>query len=96
VGKDLDYQGVQIHITNLKEVALSDIQFYIMQEMYSLNPSYDFFKRAPRRIRMWNQVCGADFIYEEFSKGYRFESIKEYWYKDNEAFKKLSAKYYLY
>ncbi|MCL2502917.1 MAG: DUF1343 domain-containing protein, partial [Bacteroidales bacterium] len=48
VGKDLDYQGVQIHITDYKEVALSDIQFYIMQEMYSLNPNYDFFKRAPR------------------------------------------------
>ena len=96
VGKDLDYQGVQIHITDYKEVALSDIQFYIMQEMYSLNPNYDFFKRAPRRIRMWNQVCGADFIYEEFSKRYNFDDIKEYWYKDNESFKQKSAKYYLY
>ena len=96
VGRDQDYQGVQIHITNYKEVALSDIQFYIMQEIYSLNPKYDFFKRAPGRIRMWNQVCGSDYIYENFSKGYRFESIREYWYKDNEAFRERSARYYLY
>lgn len=96
VGKDLDFQGVQIHITNFKEAALSDIQFYIMQEMYNINPKYDFFNLAPKRIRMWNQVCGADFIYNEFSKGYRFENIKEYWYKDNEDFKKKSSKYYIY
>ena len=96
VGKDRDYQGVQIHITNFREAALSDIQFYIMQEIYSLNPQFDFFARAPRRIRMWSQVCGADFIHDEFSKGYRFERIKAYWYKDNEAFKEKSSKYYLY
>ncbi|MCL2727317.1 MAG: DUF1343 domain-containing protein [Bacteroidales bacterium] len=96
VGKDMDYQGVQIHITDYKEVALSDIQFYIMQEIYDMNPKYDFFKLAPSRIRMWNLVCGADYIYNEFSKGYRFENIKEYWYKDNEAFREKSQKYYLY
>ena len=96
VGKEMDYQGVQIHITDYNKVALSDIQFYIMQEIYDMNPKYDFFKLAPGRIRMWNQVCGADYIYNEFSKGYRFKHIKEYWYKDNDPFKKLSAKYYLY
>jgi len=96
VGKDLDYQGVQIHFTNYKEAVLSDIQFYIMQEIYSLNPRYDFFKSAPSRLRMWSQVCGTDFIYKEFSKGYRFETIQNYWHKDDEAFKKRSAKYYLY
>ena len=96
VGKDADYQGVQIHITHYKEVVLSDIQFYIMQEVYSLNPKYDFFALAPSRIRTWNQVCGTDFIYKEFSKGYRFETIKAYWHKDDETFRKRSKRYYLY
>jgi uncharacterized protein YbbC (DUF1343 family) len=67
-----------------------------MQEMYAMNPKLDFFSLASNRIRMWNQVCGSDFIYNEFSKGYRFESIREYWHKDDKAFKELSACYYLY
>ena len=96
VGKDLDYQGVQIHLTDPEKAVLTDIQFYIMQEMYALNPKLDFFALAPTRIRMWNQVSGSDFIYREFSKGYRFESIREYWHKDDKAFKEWSKKYYLY
>jgi len=96
VGKDLNYQGVQIHITNFKDVVLTDIQFYIMQEVYALNPKYDFFKLAPSRVRMWNQVCGSDFISTELSKGYRVQNIQAYWHKDNEAFKERSARYHLY
>jgi len=97
VGKDLDYQGVQIHLTDPRKAVLTDIQFYIMQEMYALNPKLDFFALCQKnRIDMWNKVCGADFIYNNFSKGYRFDSIKAYWHKDDEAFKKRSAKYYLY
>ena len=96
VGKDMDYQGVQIHLTHPELAVLTDIQFYIMQEMFALNPKLDFFQLAPTRINMWNQVCGADFIYNQFSKGYRFETIRDYWHKDDEAFKERSAKYYLY
>ena len=96
VGKDLDYQGVQIHLTDPRKAVLTDIQFYIMQELYAMNPTLDFFKLAPNRIRMRNQVCGTDFVYNEFSKGYRFDTIRAYWHKDNEAFKERSAKYYLY
>jgi len=97
VGKDINYQGVQIHITDYKKIVLSDIQFYIMQEMYALNPKLDFFALCQKsRIDMWNNVCGADFIYNNFSKGYRFDTIKAYWHKDDEAFKERSAKYYLY
>ena len=96
VGKEMDYQGVHIHLIDPQKAVLTDIQFYIMQEMYAMNPKLDFFALAPKRIDMWNKVCGTDFIYNKFSKGYRFDSIKEYWHKDNEAFKERSAKYYLY
>ena len=96
VGQGLDYQGVQIHFTNYKEAVLTDIQFYIMQEIYALNAKLDFFKLAPSRMRMWNQVCGSDFISNEFSKGYRFETIRAYWHKDDQGFKERSGRYYLY
>jgi len=96
VGKDADYQGVQIHLTDPNKAVFTDIQFYIMQEMYAMNPNLDFFALAPNRIRMWNQVCGSDFIYNRFSKGYRFETIRDYWHKDDEAFKERSGRYYLY
>lgn len=97
VGKGQNYQGVQIHITNPKTVVLSDIQFLIMQEMYKLNPSLDFFKRCEKsRITMWNKVCGTDYIFKEFGNGYNFAKIREYWHKDDKAFKEMSKKYYLY
>lgn len=97
VGKGESYQGVQIHITNFKSVALSDIQFWIMQEMYKQNPKLDFFKRCEKdRISMWNKVSGTDYIFREFGNGYKFAKIKDYWHKDAKQFKEKSKKYYLY
>lgn len=95
-GAGLNYQGVQVHLTDPKKARLSDIQFLVMQEMYKLNPDLDFFKLAPKRMDMWNKVCGTDFIAKEFGKNYDYSKIKDYWQKDEEAFKKLSANYYLY
>ncbi len=97
VGKGVNYQGVQIHITDAKKVILSDIQFWIMQEMYKINPKLDFFKRCEKdRISMWNKVSGTDYIFKEFGKSYDFSKIREYWHKDDAAFKEKSKKYYLY
>jgi len=96
VGQGKDLQGVQIHFTDYSKATLANIQFYIMQEMYALNPALDFFKRAPRRIRMFDQVAGSSYIHENFSKRYRFEDIKAYWHKDDESFKQKSNAYYLY
>lgn len=97
VGKGVNYQGVQIHITDAKKVILSDIQFWIMQEMYKLNPKLDFFNRCDKsRISMWNKVSGTDYIFKEFGKSYDFSKIREYWHKDDAAFKEKSKRYYLY
>jgi uncharacterized protein YbbC (DUF1343 family) len=96
-GKGLSYQGVQIHLTNPEKIRLSEIQFYIMQEIFKQNPKLDFFKRCDKsRIAMWNKVCGTDYIYKEFSKSYRFDTIKDYWRKDEKAFKSRSKQYLLY
>ncbi len=95
VGKNL--QGVQVHLLDYKKVALTDIQFYVMQALAELYPDKAVFDHANQnRFRMFDQVSGSDQIRLRFSKRHKFEDIKEYWYKDVESFRKLSKKFYLY
>lgn len=97
VGQGKHLQGVQVHITNYKKAALSDIQFYVMQELAALYPDKSVFNNADqKRFDMFDKVSGSDQIRLQFAKNNRFEDIKEYWYKDVANFKKLSKKYYLY
>ncbi len=97
VGKGENLQGVQIHITNFKKVALTDIQFYVMQEIAELYPDKAVFDHAEKgRFAMFDKVCGSKEIRERFAKNNRWEDVRSYWYKDIDAFRKLSKKYYLY
>ncbi len=97
VFKDEHCHGVQIHITNYKKASLSDVQFYIMQELYKLNPEKAIFRNAnPDRFSMFDKVSGTNMIRLGFVEKYQFKDVKTYWYKDVEEFRKLSAKYYLY
>ena len=45
---------------------------------------------------MFDIVCGSDYIRKTFSKTYTWESIKEFFEKDEKGFKEKSSKYYLY
>ena len=45
---------------------------------------------------LFDKVCGTDFIRKQFSKTYKVDDIKEYWRKDEESFRQLSKKYYIY
>ncbi len=97
VHKDENCQGVQMHIINYKKVSISDIQFYIIQELYKLYPEKAIFTNAsPDRFGMFDKVSGTNMIRQGFSENYQFKDIKTYWYKDVEEFRKLSSKYYLY
>lgn len=97
VGKGEKYQGVQVHIMDYEKAPLSDIQFYVMQEMYKMNPKLDFFNKCEKsRNNMWDKVSGSDFIRKEFGKRYQYDDIKAYWHKDDESFKAKSHKYWLY
>ncbi len=94
-GKNL--QGVQVHIMDYNKVALSDIQFYVMQALAELYPDKAVFANASEgRFRMFDQVSGSDQIRLRFAKRHKFEDIRDYWYKDVDSFRKLSKKYYLY
>jgi uncharacterized protein YbbC (DUF1343 family) len=97
VGQGKNLQGVQVHITDYKKAALSEIQFYIMQEVALLYPDKAVFNNADnKRFNMFDKVSGSDQIRLRFAKNNKFDDIKDYWYKDVESFKKLSKKYYLY
>lgn len=94
-GKNI--QGVQIHLTDYSKAHLSDIQFYIMQEIAKLYPQKAVFDNADKnRFDMFDKVSGSEFVRTNFSKRNRFEDIQNYWYKDVDSFKKVSKKYYLY
>lgn len=97
VGAGKDYQGVQVHILDYENCALTDIQFYVMQALAELWPDKAVFKNADqKRYNMFDKVCGSDQIRLKFSERHRFEDIRDYWYKDVESFRKLSKKYYIY
>lgn len=97
VGQGENLQGVQVHIVDFKKAALSDIQFYVMQEVAALYPDKAVFDHADKsRFNMFDKVSGSKEIRERFSKNNRWEDVRDYWYKDVDAFRKLSKKYYLY
>lgn len=97
VGVGTNIQGVQVHIMDYKKVALTDIQFYVMEAIAKLYPEKAIFDNAdPKRFRMFDQVSGSDQIRLLLSKRNKFQDIKEYWYKDVESFRCLSQKYHLY
>jgi len=97
VFKDENCQGVQIHILNYRKARLSEVQFYLMQELNKLYPDKAVFNNANKdRFNMFDKVSGSDQIRLLFAKNNSFEDIKDYWYKDVENYRKLSKKYYLY
>ena len=90
-------QGVQIHILDYEKARLSEVQFLVVQELMRLWPEKDWFQLCnQKRFGMFDKVCGTNKIREIFGKRYQWEDIREYWYKDVEAYREASSKYYLY
>lgn len=97
VGQGELLQGVQVHITDKKLVRLSEIQFLVMQEVAALYPDKAVFEQADKeRFSMFDKVSGSSQIRERFAQRNRWEDVSPYWYKDVDAFKQLSKRYYLY
>lgn len=97
VGQGKNFQGVQMYLTDFSKTRLSDIQFHVMEVAAALYPDHKVFDHAPEnRFDMFDKVSGSNFVRLAFSKNHRFDDIKSYWTKDEEAFRKLSKKYYLY
>lgn len=97
VGKGEHLQGVQVHVVNYKKANLSEIQFYIMQEIANLYPDKKIFDNCNKsRFNMFDKVSGSNYIREKFSQNNNWNDVKDYWNKDVADFMKLSKKYYLY
>lgn len=90
-------QGVQIHITDYKKASLSEIQFYMIDQINKLYPDKNIFLHADStRFLMFDKVCGTDQIRLTLQKNGTINEILEIWNKDKERYHQLSKKYYLY
>lgn len=97
VGQGENYSGVQFYITDYEKVRLTEIQFYVMQEMAAMYPGKKCFgPSTENRYKMFDNVCGSDQIRLLMSKNMKVDDMLPYWRKDEEAFKQASKKYYLY
>ena len=89
--------GVQIYITDFDAAVLSQIQFYVMQVLRELDPSFAPFTQAPQsRLEMFDKVTGSKEIREAFGQQYKFEDIFSIWNDFADKFREVSKKYYLY
>ena len=97
MGKGTRLQGVQVHITDRDRATLSEVQFYVIQELASLYPQHKVFDQAEQsHLNMVDKVCGTSQIRQLFTRRYRWEDARDYWNKGVGAFKQLSRKYYIY
>jgi uncharacterized protein YbbC (DUF1343 family) len=97
VGQGKNYSGVQFYLTDYAKVRLTEIQFYVMQEMAALYPDKKCFgQETEKRYDMFDKVCGSDQIRLLMAKNMKVEDMLPYWRKDEAAFQQLSKKYNLY
>jgi len=89
--------GIQVYITDFESAAVSEVQFYIMQELHKLYPDKNpFLLGGLKNYRMFDNVCGTDKVRIQFSKRFLVEDIQELWRKDVAAFRELAKKYWMY
>lgn len=96
-GKGEQLQGIQIHLLDFDAACLTEVQFRALEVLNRLYPEHKFFEECDKgRFNMFDKVCGTGFIRDAFSKTYTWESIRDYWNKDVEAYRQRSSQYYLY
>ena len=88
-------KGLQFFFTDYEKARLTEVQFMVIQAINEIYPDKRAFEMVSG-IGLFDKVCGTDQVRLEFMKDYRFDSIKEYWRKDEAAFRELSQKYYIY
>ena len=88
-------KGLQFFYTDYENARLTELQFMVMQAVAELYPDKKPFEIISG-YGLFDKVCGTDFIRTEFSKRYLFDDIKDYWRKDEDTFRALSQKYYMY
>ncbi len=87
--------GVQFFYPDYEKADITLTQFYVLQAVQELYPEHNPYKSL-KKTRMLDIVCGTDYVRIQFGKRLKVEDILSWWTKDVQAFKELSAKYYLY
>ena len=88
-------RGLQYFFTDYESARITETQFYVMQAVAELYPDKKAFEIISG-YGLFDKVCGTDYVRTEFQKRYDFTDIKDYWRKDEEAFRELSQRYYIY
>ena len=87
--------GVQFFYTDYEKATVSLTQFYVMQAVQELYPEHNPFL-TQERTRMFDLVCGTEYVRKEFGRRLQVEDILDRWTRDVDGFKTLSRQYYLY
>ena len=87
--------GLQFFFTDYEKAHITEVQFLVMQAVAELYPDKRVFE-VINGYGLFDKVCGTDYVRRTFSNRYRFEDIKDYWRKDEEAFRTLSQNYHIY
>jgi len=93
--RDKLIHGVQYFYTDYEAATISLTQFYVMQAIQELYPAHNPFP-GQERTRMFDIICGSDYVRTTFSQRLKVEDILEYWNGDVAAFKELAAQYFIY
>jgi uncharacterized protein YbbC (DUF1343 family) len=87
--------GVQYFFTDYEKARLTEVQFHVIQAVAELYPDKKAFEVISGK-GLIDKVCGTDYVSLQLSKTYKAADILEYWRKDEESFRALSQKYYIY
>ena len=88
-------KGLQFFFTDYEKARITEVQFHVMQALAQLYPDKKAFETA-NGIGLFDKVCGTDYVRKEFSKRYKVADIRNYWRKDEAAFREMSQKYHIY
>ncbi|RMD49007.1 MAG: DUF1343 domain-containing protein, partial [Ignavibacteria bacterium] len=89
--------GVHIIVKDFKTVQPTLVQFYFLKTLNELYPDKNLFALSdPKRLKMFDKVCGTDKIRKYFQNKSDFDAFLQLFMKDVENFRKESKKFYLY
>lgn len=88
-------KGVQYFFTDYEAADITLTQFYVMQAIAELYPNKKPFELI-HKYGLFDKVCGTDKIRTTFKKTNKVEDILPIWQKDQDHFRSLSQKYYIY
>jgi uncharacterized protein YbbC (DUF1343 family) len=88
-------KGLQYFFTDYEKARITETQFYVMQAVAELYPDKKAFEIISG-YGLFDKVCGTDYVRTEFKKQYNVTDILDYWRKDEEDFRELPQRYYIY